>query len=141
MRSWLDNRSTWQVAYASARQLAVGYAMYRVKPGTVQQVRQFARDNIASVNDVFLAALCCAMAPFLPRRLSKAGAHDMTLGTIVDTRPDANEDLSESLGTFLGYYLVRIAGDGDVALDDLTAPHRPGNPGEETAAELFSIPQ
>ena len=44
----------------------------------------------------------------------------MTLGTIVDTRPDANEDLSESLGTFLGYYLVRIAGDGDVALDDLT---------------------
>jgi Condensation domain len=119
MRSWLDNRSTWRVAYASARQMAVGYALYRVRPGTVRQVCQFARDNGASVNDVFLAALCRAMAPFLPRRSSKAGAHDMTLGTIVDTRADASEDLSESLGTFLGYYLVRVAGDGKVGLDEL----------------------
>ena len=98
----------------------LGYALYRVRPGTVRKVRQFARDNEASVNDVFLAALCRAMAPFLPRRSSKAGAHDMTLGTIVDTRADASEDLSESLGTFLGYYLVRVAGDGKVGLDELT---------------------
>ena len=38
----------------------------------------------------------------------------------MDTRPDANEDLSETLGTFLGYYLVRAAGDGSMALDELT---------------------
>lgn len=120
IRSWLDNRSTWRVAYASARQMAVGCALYGVRPGTVQEVRQFARNNEASVNDVFLAALCRAMVPFLPRRFSKAGAHNMTLGTIVDTRADASEDLSESLGTFLGYYLVRVAGDGKVGLDELT---------------------
>ena len=44
----------------------------------------------------------------------------MTLGTIVDTRSDAIENLSESLGMFLGYYLVRVAGDGKVGLDELT---------------------
>ena len=120
IRGWLANRSTWRVAYASAQQMAVGYALYRVRPGTVPEVRQFARSNQASVNDVFLAALCRAMAPFLPRRRSQGGAHDMTLGTIVDTRADACEDLSESLGTFLGYYLVRVAGDGNVGLDELT---------------------
>ncbi len=120
IRSWLDNRSTWRVAYASARQMVVGYSLYRVRPGTVQAVCQFARDHEASVNDVFLAALCRAMAPFLPKRSAKGRARDMTLGTIVDTRPDASEDLSQSLGTFLGYYLVRVAGEGRVGLDELT---------------------
>jgi len=120
IQSWLGNRSTWRVAYASAHQMEVGYELYRARPGTVQQVRQFAKDNEASVNDVFLAALCLAMAPFLPKRFSKAKSRNMTLGTIVDTRLDSSEDLSESLGTFLGYYLVRVAGEGKVGLDELT---------------------
>ena len=120
IRGWLDNRSTWRVAYASAQQMATGYAWHSVRPGIVEEIRQFARKNEASVNDVFLAALCRAMAPFLPKRSAKAKSHDMTLGTIVDTRADASEDLSESLGTFLGYYLVRVAGNGKIGLDELT---------------------
>jgi hypothetical protein len=120
IRGWLGNRSTWRVAYASTQQMAVGYELYNVRPGTIPQVRQFARDNGASVNDVFLAALCRAMAPFLPKRSARARSHDMTMGTIVDTRADASEDLSESLGTFLGYYLVRVAGDGKIGLNELT---------------------
>jgi len=120
IQSWIANRSTWRVAYGSAEQMAVGYARYRVRPGTVPQLRQFARDNDASVNDVFLAALCRATAPFLPKRAAKGGSRDLTLGTIVDTRPDSIENLSESLGTFLGYYLVRVAGDGNVGLGELT---------------------
>ena len=86
----------------------------------MEHLRQFARDNGASVNNVFLAALCRAMAPFLPKRCGKAKSRVLTLGTIVDMRPDANEDLSETLGTFLGYYLVRAAGDGTMPLDELT---------------------
>jgi hypothetical protein len=118
--SWLDKRSTWRAAYASAAQMAVGYAMYHLKEGTVQKVRQFAHDNDASVNDVFLASLCRAMAPFLPKRFYRASDREMAMGTIVDTRGDAHDDLSESLGTFLGYYVVRVAGDKGVGLDELT---------------------
>jgi NRPS condensation-like uncharacterized protein len=120
IRSWLANRSTRRVAYTSASQMEVGYAFSQFSPGTVQQVRQFARDNDASVNDVFLAALCRAMAPLLPKRSHSAKSHGMTLGTIVDTRADAEENLGETLGTFLGYYLIRAAGDGKIALGELT---------------------
>ncbi len=120
IRSWFDNRSAWRVAYASVSQMAIGCARRAVRPGTVQKVRRFARDHEASVNDVFLAVLARAMADFLPRRSCKAGAAPMALGTIVDTRGDAGEDLSESLGTFLGYFVVRVAGDRSIGLDELT---------------------
>jgi hypothetical protein len=120
IRSWIDNRAAWRVAYASVSQMAIGYAMYAVRPGTVQKVCRFAHANEASVNDVFLAVLARALANFLPRRAAKAGARHMALGTIVDTRGDAGEDLSESLGTFLGYFVTRVAGDQTVSLDGLT---------------------
>jgi hypothetical protein len=120
IRSWLGNRSTWRVAYSSIHQMDVAFSLHHTQPGTVESVRRFARYNRASVNDVFLAALCRAMAPFLPKRASRAKSRAITLGTIVDTRADANEDLSETLGTFLAYYLVRAAGDGSMPLDELT---------------------
>ncbi len=118
--SWLDNRSVWRVAYASASQMASGYAMYPVRPGTVQNIRRFAHENEASVNDVFLAAMSRAMAAFLPKRSTRAGTRGMALGTIVDTRGDAGADLSETLGAFLGYYVVRVAGDKTVGLGELS---------------------
>ncbi len=37
IRSWFDNRSAWRVAYASVSQMAIGCALYAVRPGTVQQ--------------------------------------------------------------------------------------------------------
>jgi NRPS condensation-like uncharacterized protein len=120
IRSLLNNRSAWRVAYASVSQMAIGYGMYAMQPGTVQKVRRFARASEASVNDVFLAVLARALADFLPRRSAKAGASQMALGSIVDTRGDAGEDLSESLGTFLGYFVTRVADDRAIGLDELT---------------------
>jgi hypothetical protein len=120
MGGWLRRRPAWRVAYASAAQMAVGYATYRVQPGTVQKVRQFARNNNASVNDVFLAVLGRAMIPFLPKRIARGSGRDLAMGSIVDMRPDAERDLTETLGTFLGYYVVRASGDHRVGLDQLT---------------------
>jgi hypothetical protein len=116
---WIGNRSSWRVAFGSTYQMGVACALCRTRAGTAEGVREFARRNDASVNDVFLAALCRALAPFLPKRVSMAKSRTLALGTIVDTRADANEDLSETLGTFLGYYLVRAAGDGSVPLGEL----------------------
>jgi hypothetical protein len=119
MRGWLK-RSAWRVAYASVHQMAIGCNVYDLPAGTVDRLRQFARENDASVNDVFLAAMCRALAPVLPKRAAKSGTSAMSVGTIVDTRADANEDLENVLGTFLGYYLVRVAGKGKVSLGDLS---------------------
>ena len=118
VRSWLRHRSARQTAYASTAQMSVGYGHYLTQPGTVESLQQFARQNGASVHDVFLAVLGSVMADFLPRRASKGGA--IALGTIVNTRADADEDLSETLGTFLGYYVVRLAGDKSIGLAELT---------------------
>jgi hypothetical protein len=117
---WIDSRSSWRVDYSSAKQMAVGYAAGRVESGTVERMRRFARENEASVNDLFLAALCRAMVPYLPKRASRKGPRRLNLGTIVDTRSDARDDLGETLGTFLGYYTVRAVGDGDIGLGELT---------------------
>ena len=68
---------------------------------------------------MILAALGRAMAEFLPRRAMRR-RQAMTLGTIVDARAEAKEDLSSSLGAFLGYYLARLAADRDMTLADAT---------------------
>ena len=44
----------------------------------------------------------------------------LSLGTIVNVRGDAQENLSDSLGTFLGYFLVRLAADKDMSLAEAT---------------------
>ena len=42
----------------------------------------------------------------------------MSLGTIVDVRGEAEEDLSDSLGAFLSYFLVRLAADRPMGLTE-----------------------
>jgi len=57
----------------------------------------------------------------------------VALGTIVDTRGDAGEDLSESLGAYLAYYLVHTR-PGDARslaavasrVAEMTRPIKPG---------------
>jgi hypothetical protein len=116
---WLHDRSAARVAYASAKQMSVNYELHRTRPGTVTQLRDFARSLGATVHDVILAALGRAMTEFLPSRAARRG-RPMLLGTIVDTRPDSREDLGESLGTFLAYYSVRVAREHSASLAHLT---------------------
>jgi hypothetical protein len=51
---------------------------------------------------------------------SRGRRHGLALGSIVDTRSIADEDLSQSMGAFLGYYLVRSDPDTTVGLDEAT---------------------
>jgi NRPS condensation-like uncharacterized protein len=119
-RDLLRDRSARQVAYSSVGQMAVQFDFYRTAPGTVDRLREFARQQAATVHDVFLAALGRAMARVLPRRATRGRGGDVALGTIVDTRGDAECDLSNSLGAFLSYYLVRCRPDESADLAGLT---------------------
>jgi len=120
IRNWIAGRATWRPAYASQRQMAVEHVQGVAAAGTVERLRRFARANGASVHDVFLAALAAAMIPFLPKRSAGGRLRDLALGTIVDARPDANVDLGETLGTFLGYHVVRLSGECEGDLADWT---------------------
>ena len=113
----LRNRAVAQMPYSSSRQLSVQYELYRAVSGTIPQLKHFAKSLGATVNDVILAALGRAMTEFLPcRSIRKQQA--ISLGTIVDVRGDAREDLSDSMGTFLGYFLARMAADKSMSLTD-----------------------
>ena len=115
LQHWLRNRSVAKVPYSSSLQMETRYELYRASAGVVPQLRHFARSLGATVHDVILAALGRAMAEFLPCRAMRR-QQTMALGTIVDTRGEAQEDLSGSLGAFLGYYLVPLAADRDLSL-------------------------
>ena len=117
MRQWNRNRSAWRVACWSNTQWAVDYRLYPTIPGTVERLREFARDNGATVHDVFLAAFGRALAEVMP---SRGRRHGLALGSIVDTRSIADEDLSHAMGAFLGYYLVRNDPDTTIGLDEAT---------------------
>jgi NRPS condensation-like uncharacterized protein len=114
------DRPARQVAYSSTAQMAVTFELYRTATGTVDGLRDFARRQGATVHDVILAALGRAMARVLPRRSSRHGSQDLALGSIVDTRNDADYDLAGSLGAFLSYYLVRCRPDNGTGLADFT---------------------
>ena len=114
---WNRNRSAWRVACWSNTQWAVDYRLYPTTAGTIARLRRFPRANNATVHDVFLAALGRALAKVMPPR---GRQHGLALGSIVDTRSIADEDLSHSLGAFLGYYLVRNDPDMSIGLDEAT---------------------
>jgi hypothetical protein len=117
IRQWNRNRSAWRVACWSNTEWTVDYRLYRTIPGTVTRLREFARLNGATVNDVFLAALTRALAEVMPARGKGRG---LALGSIVDTRGAADIDLKSAFGAFLGYYLVRTQSDSRVGLDEAT---------------------
>ena len=117
IRQWNRNRSAWRVACWSNTQWAVDYRLYHTIPGTVARLREFARANGATVHDVLLAAFGRALAEVMPSRGRQNG---LALGSIVDTRSIADEDLSHAMGAFLGYYLVRSEPGTTIGLDEAT---------------------
>ena len=120
LTQWLRNRSAALPAYSSVSQMAVGYELHRTASGTPGRLLEFAREQGATVHDVILAALARALTPHLPRRGSRRGNGRLALGTIVDTRPDAEQDLSQSLGAYLSYFLVRCRADEGLELGELS---------------------
>jgi hypothetical protein len=112
---WMGTRQAAQVPYASSRQMDVRFELHRAAAGTAPRLREFARSLGATVHDVVLAALGRAMAAHLPRRATQKG-RSLSLGTIVDVRGEAQEDLDGSLGAFLSYFLVRLAADRSMGL-------------------------
>ena len=117
IRHWNRNRHAWRVACWSNTEWTVGYHLLQTLPGTAARLRHFARANGATVHDVFLAALGKALAEIMPAR---GREHGLALGSIVDLRQLADEELGEAWGAFLGYHLVRVHPGGDTGLDEAT---------------------
>jgi hypothetical protein len=100
---WNRNRSVWRAACRPDSQGEIEYRLYHTIPGSVARLREFARANGATLNDVLLAAFGRALAEAMPARNLR---QRLAVGSIVDTRSIADEDVSRALGAFLGCCLV-----------------------------------
>ncbi len=117
--AWAQQRLAGRPACPTAGPMDVRFEIHRVRPGTVERLVAFARSCQATVHDVILAALARAMAESLPSSAERRIKRGLGLGTIVDTRSDAEADLSRSLGMFLSYYLIRCRPHSHASLADL----------------------
>jgi hypothetical protein len=106
LAQWRARRDVARMPCLSSTDMRVNYELYHTAPGTVARLLQFARAQDATVHDVILAALSRALCKVLPRRVCRQNP-EMAIGSVINTRGDACEDVSESLGVFLSYYLVR----------------------------------
>jgi hypothetical protein len=71
-------------------------------PGLVEGVQARARREGVKVNDVFLAALAEACDRFVPAQ-HRQNRPDLAVGSVVDLRPHAGRQLTETFGLFLGF--------------------------------------
>lgn len=119
LRNWAQQRLSGWPTDISNLSMDVRYEIHRLQPGTVDRLRAFAHSCGAKVHDVILAALARAMAESSSAYFPRSPRRGFGLGTIVDTRPGADVDLSRSLGMFLAYYLIHCRPDRKVSLTDL----------------------
>jgi NRPS condensation-like uncharacterized protein len=83
----------------------VGFALHEFPQEIVGPVKEFARRQTVTVNDVFLAAMAEACNQFVPV-VQTTKRQDLALGTIVDLRSRGQDDLSDTFGIFLGFTSV-----------------------------------
>ncbi len=114
---WNRNRSAWRVACWSNTQWAVDYRLYHTIPGTVARLRRVRPGQRGDRTRRALGGFWPALAEVMPLRGRR---HGLALGSIVDTRSIADEDLSQAMGAFLGYYLVRSDPGTKIGLDEAT---------------------
>jgi hypothetical protein len=103
----------WSSRFKRVRRIeGPGVADFQVKfttlqtpPGFVHQLRDVARAEGLTVNDLFLCAIAEACDRYVPLQYTPR-RQDLALGTIVDLRPHVREDLSDMFGLFLGFTSV-----------------------------------
>jgi NRPS condensation-like uncharacterized protein len=115
---WVNNQLGCRVARLYAPEMEVGLVLARTSPGQVSRVLQFARSLEVTVHDVILAATARALTRELPEDLFRRRP-ELAIGSIVSTRQDAKQDLSETLGVFLGFLLTRCRADRQIGLREL----------------------
>lgn len=90
--------------------LSVSVSVHPGPAGMAARLPGAARARGATVNDLLVAAVVRAAEKHLSIRRT-ARRPDLAVGTIVDLRPWARRDLSDTFGMFLGYVNQTVSGD------------------------------
>jgi hypothetical protein len=96
------NRRVARVEHPGFKDFNVRFSLHEVGGGLIGPLIAYARRNDATLNDVFLAVVADVCHRYVPLRRTPRRT-DLALGTIVDLRPYARRDLSDTFGLFLGF--------------------------------------
>src|SRR4051812_43447298 len=96
------NRRVARIEHPGYTDFDCRFALHEVGSGLVAPLLAYARANGATLNDLFLALVFEVCHRFVPLRRTPRRT-DLALGTIVDLRPYARKDLSDTFGLFLGF--------------------------------------
>jgi len=99
------NRHIARVNYPNSDDFASRFIVHDLGDGLVPPLLEYARAHGATLNDLFLAVVAQVCHRFVPLVFTSRRP-DMALGTIVDLRPYASQDLSETFGLYLGFTSV-----------------------------------
>jgi hypothetical protein len=94
-----------RIEFDGVGEFAVRFSLHPAPDGLIDRLLPVARNLGITLNDLFLAALAEACDRYVPVKYLYR-RQDLALGTIVDLRPMAVEDLSQTFGLFLGFTSV-----------------------------------
>jgi hypothetical protein len=93
-------RRVRRVAAREVHDFRLRVSLHETPDGWIDRVQRAARRRGQTLNDLFLAAIAEACDRYAPL-VRTSRRQDLVLGSIVDLRQDAREDLSNTFGLFL----------------------------------------
>jgi len=102
VRSHLRHRRVRKVQTSGPRDYPVRVTIHEAPPGSIDQIRLFAREHRIKVHDVLLAALAEVSNEYVPAQ-RRHNRPDLSVGSIVDLRRHTGADLNDTFGLFLGF--------------------------------------
>lgn len=104
-RTHMRHRRVRKVRTLGHQDYPVRVSIHQAPQGLIDELRAFAREERLKVHDVLLAAVAEACEQFVPHQ-PRRKRPDISIGSIVDLRPHAGADLSDTFGLFLGFTQV-----------------------------------
>jgi len=105
-RRLLRSRYAYRHRYKDRKDFRTGFAIYGLEQGNIHKLREYARSKGGTVHDLFLAALAEAVCRYTPGRLRHRRRRALRIGSVVDLRSLSRQDLSNTYGLFVGYFMV-----------------------------------
>lgn len=131
MRESLKNiwrhRNGFRLNLRNPLDIATGFVMRELPEGVIARLRAFAKQQKASVNDLFIAVIGQSMGAYTaPDRLKRTkkpmhfARQKLGIGTIVDIRDSAAQSLDTVFNLYLSSFTVLLENPENRAPDELT---------------------
>jgi hypothetical protein len=99
-------RHAYRPRYAHGNAYDMGFARIRIEAGSLAAIQRSARAWGVTFNDVILALLLLALAPFTEARRSERRRNRLAVASIVNIRADCGTQARDAFGQFLSSFLV-----------------------------------